>query len=100
MDLPVSDKPLAEFAGQTRANALDPSQLDPKRAKRIIANRQSAHRSRMKKLQVINELEQQLTAARAATDASLHQVVVAAARRRELLLTAAGRRASRAARGA
>ncbi|GLI66876.1 hypothetical protein VaNZ11_010873, partial [Volvox africanus] len=40
------DKPLSEFAGQTRANALDPSQLDPKRAKRIIANRQSAHRSR------------------------------------------------------
>lgn len=45
------------FAKQTRSNALDPAQLDPKRAKRIIANRQSAHKSRMKKLQYIHELE-------------------------------------------
>mmetsp|Transcript_27986 Transcript_27986/g.51696 ORF Transcript_27986/g.51696 Transcript_27986/m.51696 type:complete len:844 (-) Transcript_27986:104-2635(-) len=43
---------------RTRSNALDPSQLDPKRAKRIIANRQSAHRSRMKKMQQMCELEQ------------------------------------------
>ncbi|GIL64200.1 hypothetical protein Vafri_18172, partial [Volvox africanus] len=82
------DKPLSEFAGQTRANALDPSQLDPKRAKRIIANRQSAHRSRMKKLQVINDLEQQVAAARSATDTARQQVAAAANRRRELLLTA------------
>lgn len=45
------------FTTQTRSNALDPAQLDPKRAKRIIANRQSAYRSRMKKLQYIHELE-------------------------------------------
>ncbi|GIM11517.1 hypothetical protein Vretimale_14991 [Volvox reticuliferus] len=82
------DKPLSEFAGQTRANALDPSQLDPKRAKRIIANRQSAHRSRMKKLQVIQDLEQQVTAAKSVTDSSRQQVAAAAARRRELLLAA------------
>lgn len=33
-------EPPRNFATQTRANALDPSQLDPKRAKRIVANRQ------------------------------------------------------------
>jgi hypothetical protein len=37
---------------QTRANAFDTTQLDPRRAKRILANRQSAQRSRMKRLQV------------------------------------------------
>jgi hypothetical protein len=42
---------------QTRGNALDTSQLDPRKAKRILANRQSAQRSRMKRLQYINELE-------------------------------------------
>lgn len=44
-------------SGQTRANALDPSTLDPRRAKRILANRQSAQRSRMKRLQYIHDLE-------------------------------------------
>lgn len=42
---------------QTRTNALDTSQLDPRRAKRILANRQSAQRSRMKRLQYIHDLE-------------------------------------------
>ncbi len=31
---------ISRFATQTRANALDPAQLDPERAKRIVANRQ------------------------------------------------------------
>lgn len=55
------EKPLPNFATQTRANAFDPSQLDPKRAKRIIANRQSAHRSRVKKLQQVHGMEQDLS---------------------------------------
>ncbi|GLI66877.1 hypothetical protein VaNZ11_010874 [Volvox africanus] len=42
----------------------------------------------MKKLQVINDLEQQVTAARSATDTSRQQVAAAADRRRELLLAA------------
>lgn len=46
-----------QAAGQTRANALDPTTLDPRRAKRILANRQSAQRSRMKRLQYIHDLE-------------------------------------------
>lgn len=37
---------------QTRSNAFDTRLLEPKRAKRILANRQSAQRSRMKRLQV------------------------------------------------
>eukprot|EP00798_Chlamydomonas_sp_ICE-L_P015454 gene15454-21540_t len=53
----ATEKPLPNFATQTRANAFDPSQLDPKRAKRIIANRQSAHRSRVKKLQLVHAME-------------------------------------------
>lgn len=39
----------------------DLSELDPKRAKRILANRQSAQRSRMRKLQYISELEKSVT---------------------------------------
>mmetsp|Transcript_11754 Transcript_11754/g.42939 ORF Transcript_11754/g.42939 Transcript_11754/m.42939 type:complete len:645 (-) Transcript_11754:3333-5267(-) len=38
----------------------DPSLLDPKRAKRILANRQSAQRSRLRKLQYISELEKRV----------------------------------------
>lgn len=38
------------------------SSLDPKRAKRILANRQSAQRSRVRKLQYISELERSVTA--------------------------------------
>ncbi|XP_002966948.2 basic leucine zipper 6 [Selaginella moellendorffii] len=40
--------------------SLDPS-LDPKRARRIIANRQSAQRSRIRKLQYIAELEKNVS---------------------------------------
>jgi hypothetical protein len=39
----------------------DLPELDPKRAKRILANRQSAQRSRMRKLQYISELEKSVT---------------------------------------
>lgn len=40
---------------------VDPS-LDPKKAKRILANRQSAQRSRVRKLQYISELERSVNA--------------------------------------
>lgn len=43
-----------------RTNVLDMTKLDPKRARRILANRQSAQRSRMKRLQFIHELEKQM----------------------------------------
>jgi len=35
----------------------DPDEIDPKKAKRILANRQSAQRSRMRKLQYVSDLE-------------------------------------------
>nr|CDM82260.1 unnamed protein product [Triticum aestivum] len=38
-----------------------PATIDPKRVKRIIANRQSAQRSRVRKLQYISELERSVT---------------------------------------
>lgn len=63
-----SQKSAHEFATQTRANALDPAQLDPKRARRIIANRQSAHKSRLKKLNQIHTLEKEVDDAQAATE--------------------------------
>jgi hypothetical protein len=50
---------------QTRTNALDTTTLDPRRAKRILANRQSAQRSRMKRLQYIHDLEGRSAAASA-----------------------------------
>lgn len=60
-----------QTASQTRANALDPSTLDPRRAKRILANRQSAQRSRMKRLQYIHDLENRS----AATSATLKELL-------------------------
>eukprot|EP00878_Enallax_costatus_P037342 GHUV01042167.1.p2 GENE.GHUV01042167.1~~GHUV01042167.1.p2 ORF type:complete len:173 (+),score=47.48 GHUV01042167.1:1221-1739(+) len=57
-------------AAQTRANALDPATLDPRRAKRILANRQSAQRSRMKRLQYIHDLENRS----AATSATVKEI--------------------------
>eukprot|EP00245_Coleochaete_scutata_P013591 TRINITY_DN5582_c0_g1_i2.p1 TRINITY_DN5582_c0_g1~~TRINITY_DN5582_c0_g1_i2.p1 ORF type:complete len:499 (+),score=121.65 TRINITY_DN5582_c0_g1_i2:50-1498(+) len=46
----------AEFLEQSTADG----SLDPKRAKRILANRQSAQRSRVRKLQYISELERRV----------------------------------------
>ncbi|KAI5065120.1 hypothetical protein GOP47_0019815 [Adiantum capillus-veneris] len=43
--------------GQPEPSNLTDATLDPKRAKRILANRQSAQRSRVRKLQYISELE-------------------------------------------
>ncbi|TVU02749.1 hypothetical protein EJB05_51748 [Eragrostis curvula] len=43
------------------ANAAAPAPVDPKRVKRILANRQSAQRSRVRKLQYISELERSVT---------------------------------------
>eukprot|EP00898_Chlorokybus_atmophyticus_P008977 jgi/Chlat1/9080/Chrsp96S08372 len=49
-------------AATSSGKAQDPNLLDPKRAKRILANRQSAQRSRMRKLQYISELEKRVAA--------------------------------------
>ncbi|KAL5665141.1 hypothetical protein ACJX0J_025249, partial [Zea mays] len=47
-------------AASSRA-AADGVAADPKRVKRILANRQSAQRSRVRKLQYISELERSVT---------------------------------------
>ncbi|KAG0562323.1 hypothetical protein KC19_9G137000 [Ceratodon purpureus] len=44
-------------AGQSHDGCTSSDQVDPKKAKRILANRQSAQRSRVRKLQYISELE-------------------------------------------
>lgn len=48
-------------ATQPSANSNGDSIIDPKRVKRILANRQSAQRSRVRKLQYISELERSVT---------------------------------------
>uniref|UniRef100_A0A5B7B2E9 BZIP domain-containing protein n=1 Tax=Davidia involucrata TaxID=16924 RepID=A0A5B7B2E9_DAVIN len=48
----------------TRSNS-DNKIIDPKRVKRILANRQSAQRSRVRKLQYISELERSVTSLQA-----------------------------------
>ncbi|KAL3700433.1 hypothetical protein R1sor_018455 [Riccia sorocarpa] len=48
-------------SSQLLSSQIDPN-LDPKRAKRILANRQSAQRSRVRKLQYISELERSVNA--------------------------------------
>ena len=69
------NKPVDAFAKQTRANAFDPNQLDPIRAKRIISNRQSAHKSRQKKLGQVQTLEAEIQAARAQTEVIIAPLV-------------------------
>ncbi|KAE8703290.1 Basic leucine zipper 61 [Hibiscus syriacus] len=48
-------------ATQPPSNSNGDSIVDPKRVKRILANRQSAQRSRVRKLQYISELERSVT---------------------------------------
>ncbi|KAK9688826.1 hypothetical protein RND81_09G013700 [Saponaria officinalis] len=52
--------PSSENAALNHSDS-DPLNLDPKRIKRILANRQSAQRSRVRKLQYISELERSVT---------------------------------------
>ncbi|KAF9661669.1 hypothetical protein SADUNF_Sadunf19G0092700 [Salix dunnii] len=47
------------------ATTSDERKIDPKRVKRILANRQSAQRSRVRKLQYISELERSVTSLQA-----------------------------------
>ncbi|KAL2496450.1 Basic leucine zipper 61 [Forsythia ovata] len=54
---PVETQPPAKSSD----NASGDTTVDPKRIKRILANRQSAQRSRVRKLQYISELERSVT---------------------------------------
>ncbi|XP_076919894.1 basic leucine zipper 34-like [Bidens hawaiensis] len=55
-------QPETEFAKPSFNFSIDGSTIvDPKRVKRILANRQSAQRSRVRKLQYISELERSVT---------------------------------------
>lgn len=45
---------------RARSNAFDVETLSPKRAKRIVANREAAHRSRTKKVEWIRSREEQI----------------------------------------
>eukprot|EP01018_Ginkgo_biloba_P000926 Gb_07087 [translate_table: standard] len=59
-----SGQPFPSFKTEvpsSSARELDPN-IDPKRVKRILANRQSAQRSRVRKLQYISELERSVNA--------------------------------------
>uniref|UniRef100_A0A7C9A2R1 BZIP domain-containing protein n=1 Tax=Opuntia streptacantha TaxID=393608 RepID=A0A7C9A2R1_OPUST len=56
---PVSVPPTSDSAGQVSGGP--DAGIDPKRVKRILANRQSAQRSRVRKLQYISELERSVT---------------------------------------
>uniref|UniRef100_A0A0D9UY76 BZIP domain-containing protein n=1 Tax=Leersia perrieri TaxID=77586 RepID=A0A0D9UY76_9ORYZ len=47
--------------GAAPGQPASPATVDPKRVKRILANRQSAQRSRVRKLQYISELERSVT---------------------------------------
>ncbi|PIN20885.1 hypothetical protein CDL12_06441 [Handroanthus impetiginosus] len=58
-----SCKPVADAPAQAKSseNTSVDTVVDPKRIKRILANRQSAQRSRVRKLQYISELERSVT---------------------------------------
>lgn len=55
--LPKNEAAEVESSGPPSSTTSGESNLDPKRVKRILANRQSAQRSRVRKLQYISELE-------------------------------------------
>lgn len=56
-----TDEAQSECDGATPGQPASPATVDPKRVKRILANRQSAQRSRVRKLQYISELERSVT---------------------------------------
>lgn len=58
-DFDATGTGMGAAGGKMRSNALDTAGMDPRRAKRILANRQSAQRSRMKRLQHVHDLENQ-----------------------------------------
>uniref|UniRef100_A0ACD5VEW3 Uncharacterized protein n=1 Tax=Avena sativa TaxID=4498 RepID=A0ACD5VEW3_AVESA len=60
-----------------------PATADPKRVKRILANRQSAQRSRVRKLQYISELERSVTSLQVRITMLLSLVLAMDAARRE-----------------
>ncbi|KAK3159756.1 hypothetical protein QOZ80_1AG0002180 [Eleusine coracana subsp. coracana] len=61
MDKGENEEAQSECKGDGAAAAAHPAPVDPKRVKRILANRQSAQRSRVRKLQYISELERSVT---------------------------------------
>uniref|UniRef100_A0A7N0SY05 BZIP domain-containing protein n=1 Tax=Kalanchoe fedtschenkoi TaxID=63787 RepID=A0A7N0SY05_KALFE len=60
VEMYMSSNGTGELGGASGGGSGD-TITDPKRVKRILANRQSAQRSRVKKLQYISELEQSVT---------------------------------------
>ncbi|XP_061364279.1 basic leucine zipper 34-like [Gastrolobium bilobum] len=56
---------ITEAPNNTNATSSNDRITDPKRVKRILANRQSAQRSRVRKLQYISELERSVTSLQA-----------------------------------
>ncbi|KAK8461343.1 hypothetical protein SEVIR_1G019500v4 [Setaria viridis] len=61
MDLGDAEDGMAAASSPASARAAADGVADPKRVKRILANRQSAQRSRVRKLQYISELERSVT---------------------------------------
>ncbi|XP_027062040.1 basic leucine zipper 61-like [Coffea eugenioides] len=60
-EVDISTKRETETQTESPANPSADAIVDPKRIKRILANRQSAQRSRVRKLQYISELERSVT---------------------------------------
>ncbi|XP_062223619.1 basic leucine zipper 19-like [Phragmites australis] len=61
MDMGDAEDGMAATSPAAAAQAAADGVADPKRVKRILANRQSAQRSRVRKLQYISELERSVT---------------------------------------
>ncbi|OMO97612.1 hypothetical protein COLO4_14489 [Corchorus olitorius] len=61
----ISENSSSSLVGQTKppkwSRSVDP-EMDPKKLKRVLANRASAHKSRLKKLEYIEKLEKEVIA--------------------------------------
>lgn len=58
----LDDKTAVALALAPAPQKFDATSLDPKKARRVLANRQSAQRSRLRKIQYISELEKRVNA--------------------------------------
>ena len=66
---------LKKLRKRLRSNALDVESLSPRKAKRIVANREAAHRSRTKKVEWVREMENNVHRLQQENAALMNQLV-------------------------
>ncbi|OMO85005.1 hypothetical protein CCACVL1_10496 [Corchorus capsularis] len=86
-EVEISENSSSSLVGQTKppkwSRSLD-SEMDPKKLKRVLANRASAHKSRLKKLEYVEKLEREVLVQQAKISALAPEVAFKRAQRNML----------------